>query len=110
MKIQTTQETLSLAVQSALRSVGAKSDTDLSGSLLFRLVETEQGKQLWIESFNKVSMAKVPLLGARIEPSLHTVFTVEATNLKDCLNAIPDKEAEIELTYDGKVTFRAKIS
>lgn len=107
MKIQTTQETLSLAVQSALRSVGAKSDTDLSGSLLFRLVETEQGKQLWIESFNKVSMAKVPLLGARIEPSLHTVFTVEATNLKDCLNAIPDKEAEIELTYDGKVTFRA---
>lgn len=106
MKIQATQKSLLSAVLSALRSVGAKSDTDLSGSLLFRLIENDQGKRVWIESFNKVSMAKVPL-DAQVESSQFGCFTVEATTLKDCLTSIPDGDAVIDLIYDGKVTFRA---
>lgn len=110
MKIECPKSAIQDAIQSALRSIGVKSNTDLSGFLLFRFRPgTGEEPFVTVESFNRISTCRAPLLGARVDSSLPSgYFTVDAVTIKDCLQSIPDGDAVISLTHDGKnVVFKA---
>lgn len=103
MKFECSRDNFYSAMSSAARSVGSKTETDLSAFVLIRIRAAAEKTHLEVLSFNRVSVSQTPIEGATCpagQQSGH--FTVDAHALLRCLQSVPDGDSTVTVSYDGK--------
>lgn len=106
MNFECSRDNLHFALVSASKSVGSKSGTDdLSGFVLFRVKRDDANSPVSVLSFNRVSVSQVPVQGVTVPSDQKDGhFTADAHALLQCLQAVPDGEATVAVSNDGKLT------
>lgn len=106
MQFECSRDNLHNALVSASKSVGPRSGTDdLSGFVLFRAQREDTNSPVSVLSFNRVSVSQVPVQGVTVpEGQKDGHFTADAHAMLQCLQAVPDGESTVSVSYDGKLS------